>query len=112
MTEEPQLPWEEFAWRSLPGEGWWPLIAELDRDLRALDPDYKVSQVKEKFGTLRFYTFGHGGEAFFRRILKAEHKSSETCETCGEPGEIRSDTFWLKTLCDTHARERREATGG
>ncbi len=115
MTEEPQLPWEEFAWRSLPGEGWWPIIAELDKDLREIEPDYKVMQVKEKFGTLRFYTSGssyYPDSPFYQRIADAEKQSAETCEVCGAPGVTHSDRFWLKTLCDAHAQERREATGG
>ncbi|MDR0849348.1 MAG: hypothetical protein LBN10_10010 [Propionibacteriaceae bacterium] len=35
--------------------GWYPLITKLDADLAALAPDYVVHQVKEKFGTLRYY---------------------------------------------------------
>jgi hypothetical protein len=34
--------------------GWYPLIVELDEQLRALLPDYIIHQVKEKFGGLRF----------------------------------------------------------
>jgi len=37
------------------GEGWWPIIAKLDRDIAALAPDYEIHQVKEKFGGLRYY---------------------------------------------------------
>ena len=36
------------------GAGWYPLLIELHADLVALDHDYVVEQVKEKFGTLRF----------------------------------------------------------
>lgn len=34
---------------------WEELIIKLDDDLSALDPDYTLSQVKEKFGGLRYY---------------------------------------------------------
>ena len=37
------------------GPGWYPLLAELDAHLGALIPDYEIHQVKEKYGTLRFY---------------------------------------------------------
>lgn len=37
------------------GPGWYRLLVELDTQLAALDPDYRVQQVKEKFGTLRYY---------------------------------------------------------
>lgn len=35
--------------------GWYPLIADLNRKLAALDPDYEVHQCKEKFAGLRYY---------------------------------------------------------
>jgi hypothetical protein len=37
------------------GRGWYPLVVELDEQLRQLLPDYVIHQVKEKFGCLRFY---------------------------------------------------------
>lgn len=36
-------------------KGWYPLIIELDQKLAEIFPDYKVHQVKEKYGTLRYY---------------------------------------------------------
>ena len=36
-------------------KGWWGIIDQLDRDITELDPDYSIMQVKEKFGTLRYY---------------------------------------------------------
>lgn len=35
--------------------GWYPLLVELDKQLRALLPDYVICQVKEKYGGLRYY---------------------------------------------------------
>lgn len=35
--------------------GWYPLLVELDEQLRALLPNYVLHQVKEKFGGLRYY---------------------------------------------------------
>lgn len=35
--------------------GWYPLVIELDQKLAAMFPDYELHQVKEKFGTLRYY---------------------------------------------------------
>jgi len=37
------------------GKGWMPIIEQLDKDITALDPDYSITQIKEKFGTLRYY---------------------------------------------------------
>jgi hypothetical protein len=37
------------------GKGWCGIIDQLDKDITELDPDYSITQVKEKFGTLRYY---------------------------------------------------------
>ena len=37
------------------GEGWRDLVEKLVCDISAIDTDVMVSQVKEKFGGLRFY---------------------------------------------------------
>lgn len=36
-------------------KGWYPLVIELDCKLAEIFPDYELHQVKEKFGTLRYY---------------------------------------------------------
>jgi hypothetical protein len=106
MPEEPDLPWsDQPVWKSIDcGPGWWPIIAGLDQDLRALYPEYRVVQVKEKFGGLRYYTEGVG-EAGKRLIRLAEQIAEMTCEECGQPGKPRSRRGWMKTLCDTDAAE-------
>jgi len=57
----------------------------------------RASQVKEKFGGLRFY-MTHGTEEVYALISKAEALSCKTCEECGGPGEKRAGT-WIRTLC-------------
>jgi hypothetical protein len=41
-------------------------------------------------------------DAIRQRILAAQEESFHTCEICGQPGELREDS-WIKTLCDEHA---------
>jgi hypothetical protein len=36
-------------------KGWYPLICELDEKIIEIFPDYEIHQVKEKYGTLRYY---------------------------------------------------------
>lgn len=79
-------------------EGWHPIIIELDKQIAAIHPDYKIHQVKEKFGGLRYYTNVVDAEVG-KLIAEAEKKSFKTCEQCGEPGELRKGG-WLITLCD------------
>jgi hypothetical protein len=94
------------------GDGWFNIVRMLCRDIQAyLDwkPQVKqvtVAQMKEKFGTLRFYY--DGGDEYIRGLVSmAESLSEVTCEECGKPGELRQGG-WLKTLCDEH-HEQREA---
>jgi hypothetical protein len=61
----------------------------------------KVSQIKEKFGGLRFYYDG-GDSAIAGMVTMAEHWADHTCEVCGNPGHNRTDLSWYKTLCDVH----------
>jgi len=81
------------------GPGWGPLVQRLIRDLFELGWDGELHQVKEKYGGLRFYTGGlsDGG---FDRVDRAEDESFHICENCGEPGRVRTESFWATTRCD------------
>lgn len=87
-------------------DGWGPLITDLETKLKALSPDYTISQVKEKFGGLRYYASAGdvGAETakqFYDLIREAEAQSYEICECCGQPGRLtrRGGRGWYKTLC-------------
>ena len=62
-----------------------------------------VVQVKEKFGTLRFYIQA-GTDAHYNYISFAEAMSGVTCETCGRPGK-RLGRGWVYTACEEHAHD-------
>jgi hypothetical protein len=63
-----------------------------------------VDQVKEKFGTLRFYY--HGGDEHIDGMVRmAESVSAFTCEVCGDSG-YPSEGGWIRTLCTKHHEER------
>jgi len=94
------------------GDGWREIIENLSRDISKIDK-YNlvvVEQVKEKFGTLRFYFYVKEHEEVdhrdlfnrvFALVAKTEEKSGEICEKCGAPGSLYGDERgWLKTLCD------------
>ena len=63
-----------------------------------------VEQVKEKFGSLRFYV-NKGTDADYGLIEFAENMSSCTCEVCGNKG-TEYPLGWIKTLCRQHAMEK------
>lgn len=71
------------------GDGWFKLIDQLSADITILDKKEGTTtiatQVKEKYGGLRFYVQG-GTDAIEDAIDKAEDESLKTCEWCGEPG--------------------------
>ena len=60
-------------------------------------PQVEATQVKEKFGGLRFYIMG-GNEKIDALISFAESMSECTCEECGRPG-TQNAGGWIKTLC-------------
>jgi len=63
-----------------------------------------IAQVKEKFGTLRFYYDG-GDDIIDGMVRMAESMSEITCEQCGNLGKPR-EGGWIKVLCDIHHNER------
>jgi len=86
-------------------EGWHDLVSKTDEKMMFLDPEYKITQVKEKFGQLRFY-YASMAEELIRDIMSdvshaVEMRSAHICETCGKYGELRN-LGWMRTLCDEH----------
>lgn len=63
-----------------------------------------IRQVKEKFGTLRFY-MDTNLKQFRHYVEFAEAMSGVTCEECGNPGTYRNDTGWIHVMCDEHEAE-------
>lgn len=92
-----------MAWGIGVGDGWFNILDEL---CAVLEKHGVVAlQIKEKFGTLRFYIIGTDSEEVWDAIDKAERKSATTCERCGAEGKLRKGG-WLVTLCDKCHKER------
>jgi hypothetical protein len=113
------------------GEGWWPIIEALCKQIQshtdwtnerhaALKKENQynlkipkkvkpvvVGQIKEKFGGLRFYYEG-GDPEISGMVRMAESWAANTCESCGKPGKPRNGG-WLRTLCDEHESIRQES---
>lgn len=123
--------------------GWDGLMVRMCTALDALlsDPEaqrFRVEQVKEKFGTLRFYysvdgrpkttvdVVGLGPHTRLENrprprrrfpakevdalISAAESESGVTCATCGQPGVLRKYR-WLYVACDSCDALRRRKAG-
>ena len=80
------------------------MLQEAPRVVPEPIPQVVVEQVKEKFGTLRFYYQG-GDDAIDGMVRMAESMSAVTCEECGAPGKRRGGGS-VTTLCKAHAEER------
>jgi hypothetical protein len=96
------------------GKGWFGILTQLCQSIQShidwknrdseVIPQVVVEQVKEKFGSLRFYY--QGGDDYIHGLTSmAESMSGITCEECGAPGETGGNG-WITTLCETHRLER------
>lgn len=75
-----------------------------NRPIPDLVPQVVAEQVKEKFGTLRFYY--RGGDDYISGLVSmAESMSGVTCEICGAPGHQRGEG-WIYTACDEHTKKK------
>lgn len=112
-------------WGITCGDGWFNLLdslcykiqSRIDKradDLKSgyvilggfdLIPQVVVKQVKEKFGTLRFYYEG-GDNVIESYVAMAESLSAFICEECGlcDPS-IGQTTIWIRTLCPKCAKK-------
>lgn len=94
------------------GDGWYTIIDRLCGQIQN-HIDWKnrdgekvaqvvASQVKEKFGGLRFYYSG-GDDVVDGMVRMAESWAANSCETCGKTGKLRGGG-WLYTACDEHTK--------
>ena len=99
------------------GYGWYELLYNLsvkiesiieDDEKRYPKPEIEMcaTQVKEKYGTLRFYMTCETS-AISELIEDAEALSSQVCEICGSPGKIRG-YLWFRVVCDKCYKEQDE----
>ena len=103
-----------MCWGFCCGDGWFGILdqlcAEITNQVRQQRmPPVVVSQVKEKFGTLRFHIVGgrlRGGNAETHRLIAAAcQQALTTCEQCGAPGEMVGAGVET-VLCPTCAKQR------
>jgi len=87
-------------------DGWFYIINNLCNSIYQYCQNYKIKfpdviQIKEKFGTLRFY-IDNGDTTIHQLINYAEMMTEKTCEMCGNVGRLRSDNRYVQTLCEEH----------
>jgi hypothetical protein len=81
-------------------DGWYRLLERLCEGLEPVaPPEFRFTQVKEKFGQMRVYASG-GNEETERLIWKAREESLKVCEECGATEGVTTEwTRWPRTLC-------------
>lgn len=91
------------GWRKAFGEQMCEDIREELVRAEYLD-QYRITQIKEKYGTLRWYDFGCTERMLRDIIPKYEYLSARTCIRCGNPA-TKVSTGWISPYCDTCAGE-------
>ena len=93
-------------------KGWYKLIEDCFNDIdlwiRNYKPefyeDFRITQVKEKFGILTIYA-NYSPREIETILDYYSIKSCITCEICGKEGRTLEKNRWYKTLCKKHAKE-------
>jgi hypothetical protein len=96
------------------GEGWRDLLERACVRIRAAvqadGGSLQLTQVKEKYATIRIYWSGALSPDAAARVEEAidlaEARSACTCEVCGDPGGLHDRGGWLMTRCAAHAEGR------
>jgi hypothetical protein len=108
-----------MSWGVDTSDGWYKLLDKCMEKLQYFcdfcskdGREVKViaRQIKEKFGTLRFYIDVEGGNKIENDIVDdiingAEAESERTCEITGAPGVLCQRGGWYKVLCYEEARK-------
>jgi hypothetical protein len=91
------------------GDGWRDLLdracARIRAALQANGGTFCATEIKEKYGRLRFYWEGTANAAVDEAIDLAQARSYSTCEICGAEGRLYGPG-WLTTRCIAHAEGR------
>lgn len=95
------------------GDGWFDIVYNLSKEIDSIAGKYglenerypKAFQVKEKFGSLRFYVVYNGADSVVideieGAIDRASELSIKTCCECGGPAESHREGSWIYTLCE------------
>jgi hypothetical protein len=88
------------------GDGWFEIVDKLCAQLQAISdregaPQLVATQVKEKFGTLHFYT-SDATEEHMTAIAAAQRDSARTCELCGHAGQLVVEGSYRMVRCAVH----------
>lgn len=87
------------------GPGWLSLMEEVLHEIDQVAPDTEVTQIKEKFGTLRVYVANKKDDVVKAILRRAEARSAMICEVCGQEGGLIRYDAWVRVRCPVHREE-------
>ena len=86
-------------------EGWFVLFLQMCKDIKKplievnyLD-NFRFSQIKEKYNTMRCYNFG-ASEEVHNIITKYEVMSRYICTRCGRPAAYETQSWYIESFCE------------
>lgn len=94
-----------MPWGIETGPGWYFIIKNLSAAITRISKDVRATQVKEKFGGLRFYWRSVNDltedqyESISRAVDAAEEESYLVCEDCGSREDVQQSKGWIRTEC-------------
>ena len=91
--------------------GWLNILYTTSKKIHDINIKHGINcqavQIKEKFGTLRYYVTGANDEQY-KVIEEAEQLSEVTCEECGSTGDhVKTQgPGWIRTICRPECKDK------
>jgi len=90
-----------YDWLHCIPQGWKEIGRQMIQECEAIDPTYRICDLKEKWGTLDI--IANCDMTYWREIDMIENKyeelSAKTCCICGKPA-TKISTGWICPYCD------------
>ena len=104
FTEKTNGPFYPIKFGAECGSGWDKLIEILTKMIYSYcknnnKPFPQITQIKEKYGGLRYYVDG-ASDYIFGMISFAEDMSYYICERCGSMENVYQTKGWIETVCE------------
>ena len=110
---------DNYKWLGCIPKGWEELARQMIQECEAINPTYTIEDLKEKFGSLRVYSYikDYNDDDWMipscndEEIGKIEEKyeaiSVRTCCQCGAPA-VKYSTGWILPWCDKCGDEKEQ----
>ena len=94
---------DNYGWLDLLPPGWVNLAREMIYKIEAIDPSFKIYDMKEKYGYIDVYGYPYNDD-IDDIIHKYSYLSSCTCFQCGKPA-TKYSTGYVLPFCEKCAKK-------